>query len=187
MSVTKIASRYAKSLLDLAREQGVLEEVLSDIKAFQKVTDNRDFYLMLKSPIVKADKKQAVISTLFAGKVNNLTLEFLKILVRKGREIYLPEIDDQFIEQYKKLKHITTVKITSASPLSDQQLKVIQSKLKSSSITDENLDIETEVNEDLIGGFVIEIGDKLYDASVIHKLETMKNDFTTNNYVNTIS
>jgi len=173
MSVTRIASRYAKSLLDLAVEQGNLDTVLEDIKTFSGAAKNRDLYLLLKSPIVKGSKKMEIFKAIFEGKLDKLTMAFFDIILRKGREMYLPEIATEFMEQYKSLHKVSTVKLTTAQPISDASLDAIKSKLLGSDVTEESVQIETSVDESLIGGFVVQVGDKLVDASVAHKLKEM--------------
>ena len=186
MSVQRIASRYAKSLLDLAVEQNKVERVLDDIQAFKEAVKNRDFYLMLKSPIINAAKKTQVTKQIFGDKFDELTMAFVNILFTKGREAYLPEISQEFIDQYKKLRHISTVRVTSASPLSEDALAALRKKLEESPETDEKVEIITKVDPELIGGLVIEFADKVYDASVAHKLDQLKKDFVDNLYVSKI-
>ncbi len=183
MSVTRIASRYAKSVLDLAIEKGQLEEVLADMTSFKKATENRDLYLLLKSPIINVSKKQQVFKALFEGKQTELTAAFFDIILRKGREKYLPEIAEEFIVQYKKHKHISSVTLITATPLAAETVSKIKQRLVSSEATDDHVELETEVNEDLLGGFVLQFGDKLYDASVAHKLEQLKKEFSKNEYI----
>jgi len=178
MSVTRIASRYAKSLLDLSQEQNKLERVLADIQAFQKATEQRDFFLLLKSPIVNRDKKGVILKEIFSGKFDELSMAFINIILKKGREGYLGEIANEFVAQYRQLKQIATVKVTTATPMSDAALAAIQQQLQGSSKTATNIEIETAVNPDIIGGFVIEFDDKLYDASVAHKLGQLKKEFS---------
>jgi len=177
MSITRIASRYAKSLLDLANEQDKLERVLEDVQAFQNATEQRDFFLMLKSPIVNPDKKKTVLSRIFEGKFDELTMGFLNIVLRKGRENYLPEIASEFVNQYKALKNISTVKLTTASPVTAESVASIKKQLQDSSHTEVNIEIETAVDPDLIGGFVIEFDDKLYDSSVAYQLKQLQKQF----------
>jgi F-type H+-transporting ATPase subunit delta len=186
MSVQRIASRYAKSLLDLAQEQGKLERVLEDVQSFQQVAKNRDFLLMLRSPVVKADTKERVFNQLFTGKYDEMTMAFLRILLRKGRESQLAEIANEFIVQYKVVKHISTVKLVTATQLSEEAVKTIHDKLLASTSTEKNVELLTEVDADLIGGFVIEFEDKLYDASIAHKLGQMKKNFKDNLYISQI-
>lgn len=182
MSLVRIASRYAKSLLELAHEQGKLDTVMGDIKVLQESAENRDLYLMLKSPIVNGGKKKQVFQALFGESFDKMTMGFLNIIVNKGRENFLPEIANEFVEQYRKFKNISTVKVTSAKPLSADALDKIKTKLLASNSTSENVEIETQVDPSLIGGFVIEIGDKLYDSSVAHKLALLRKEFVGNIY-----
>lgn len=177
MSVQRITGRYAKSLLDLALQQNKLERILEDVQSFKKVSENRDFYMMLKSPIVQMSKKQSVVKALFEGKYDELTMAFLRILIQKGREPYLPEIADDFIAQYKKIKQITTVKVTTAKSMSTSALSTLRAQLEGSSQTDSTVEIETAVDADLIGGFILEFDGNIYDSSVAHKLEALKRKF----------
>ena len=85
MSISRISARYAKSLIDLAVEQNVLDQVVNDIQAFIGITKNRDFYLLLKSPIINTTKKLQIFKSIFEGKVNNITYSFFDIIIRKGR------------------------------------------------------------------------------------------------------
>jgi F-type H+-transporting ATPase subunit delta len=186
MSAIRIANRYAKSLIDLAQETGKLERILEDVESFNGVIENRDFYLMLKSPIIKSDKKGQIFDALFKGKFDDLTMAFLGILLKKGRESFLPEIAKEFLTQYKFIKHISTVKLTTASELGKDAVEAIRQKLVKSVVTDDNVEIVTEVDEELIGGFVLEFDDKLYDASIKHKLDLLSKDFKDNLYISQI-
>lgn len=180
MSVTRIASRYAKSLMDLALEQGTLDRILADVNSLKDSMSNRDLFLMLKSPIINAGKKKDILKAIFGASFDQSTMTFMDIVVGKGRESILPEIADEFLELYRQHKNITNVKVTSAQPLSEDALNKIKSKLTASDLTTSEVEIETSVDPSLIGGFVIEIGDKLYDSSVAHKLNLARKEFTNN-------
>ncbi len=177
MSVQRITGRYAKSLIDLALEQNKLERILEDVQSFKKVSENRDFLMMIKSPIVQASKKMSVVKALFDGKYDKLTMSFLRILIQKGREPYLPEIADEFIAQYKSIKHITSVKVTTATPMSATAITALQRQLEASPQTDTSVEIETAVDAELIGGFVLEFDGNIYDSSIAHKLDALKREF----------
>ena len=183
MSVIRIASRYAKSLIDLAVEQDNLERIREDIGTFQEAVKNRDLYLLLKSPIINAGKKQQVLDAIFGDRLDKTTNAFFRIILNKGRESVLPEIANAFVDQYKAIKHISTVKLTTATKLSDDTIERIKAQLTSSAATDSNIDLVTETNPDILGGFVIEFDDKLYDASVSHKLDQLRKEFSNNQYV----
>ena len=182
MSETRVAGRYAKSLIDLAIEQGKLETVVSNIQSLNTAVQNRDLYLMLKSPIIHADKKQSIMKAIFGNGFDALTMGFINLCINKGRENILADITTEFLEMHKHMQGITTVKITTATPLSMEALEGIKTKLVGSSTTAANVDIETAVNPDLIGGYIVEYGDKLYNASVASKLAELKKQFTGNTY-----
>lgn len=179
----RVASRYAKSLLDLGIESNIIDTLYEDICNFKEALSNRDLYLLVKSPIIKADKKTGILKSIFGDSFDKATMSFFDIITRKGRENFLPEITDSFISLYKKYKHITTVNLTTASPITDSALDSIKRALKESSVTDQHVEIVTAVDPDLIGGFVIEMDDKLYDASVAHKLDEVKKQFLNNKYI----
>ncbi len=183
MSSIRIATRYAKSLLELAVEQGKLEQVYTDLNFLQSATKNREFALVLKSPIIKPDKKTALLESIFGGKIDVLTMTYLRLLVSKNREMHLPEIVDEFTAQYKRLKKITSICVVTATPMSADVMNDLRNKLLASDLTSDNVEIETKIDPTLIGGFVLEFDNKRYDASVAHKLEQMKKEFTKNLYV----
>lgn len=177
MSITRIASRYAKSLLDLSVEEGKLERILADVKVFQEFLKHRGLFLMFKSPIVNVTKKRAVVHALFEGKLDSLLLSFFDIILRKNREMYLPEIADEFVNQYKVMNEITTATLITAAEMSEKNIEELKKALLESDATEKKLELHTEIDPNLIGGFVIKIGDKLYDASILHKLDQLKKQF----------
>ena len=179
----RLATRYAKSLLDLAVERGQLEQVYKDIEYLQAVTEkNREFVVVLKSPVISPDKKEAILDAVTKGYIGDLTALFIRLLVRKGREMNLPEITSAFITQYKKYKNIYSVKLTTASPVSDDIKREIVEKVKSESQM-QHIELTTEVNEDLIGGFVLQIGDTLVDASIAYDLNAIRKQFLNNEFI----
>ena len=182
MSVSRIAGRYAKSLIDLAVEQGKLDRVLEDIKGFQSAVGNKDFSLMLKSPIINVTKKAQIFEAIFGEKFDKMTMAFLNIILNKNREPLLGDIANEFVNQYRNFNSISTVKITTATEMSERDLNQIKERFLESSSTQENIEIVTGVDPKLLGGFVVEFDDKLYDASVAHKLELLRKEFTKNEY-----
>ena len=170
-------------MLDLAVEQNKLEQVKGDIDAFLAAAENRDFYLLIKSPIVNPTKKLAILKQIFDGKVNALTMTFLEVVLRKGRESNLPEIANEFISQYKVHNRISTVTLTTAEPLSEANLEAIRKRLLDSTATEAQIDVITKVDPSIIGGFLLEFDNQLYDASVSHKLDQMRKQFGGNQFV----
>lgn len=183
MNNPRLAGRYAKSLLDLAIEQNSLEAVLTDVKRLQSITTgNRDFAALLRSPVVPADKKGKVIEAVITGKVSPLTFSFVQLLTRKSRESYLPEIVKAFTEQYNELKQIHHIKITTATEISDTLKTAIVDKVKLDAGI-QNVELETAVREELIGGFKLEMGGTLVDATILRDLKFVKKQFADNEYI----
>lgn len=183
MHSPRLASRYSKSLLDLAIEKGQLEQVYADMLYLQQLNhDSREFLNMLRSPIVPTDKKLAALDAITTGKVSEMTAAFNRLLVAKGREGELPEIINAFVKQYKEYKNIYVVKLTTASPVSESVKAAIVDRVKQTSNM-ENIELETVVNPDIIGGFVLQTGDKLVDASIAYELQEISREFENNDFI----
>jgi F-type H+-transporting ATPase subunit delta len=179
----RLASRYAKALIQLAIERGELETVFADMQWLQSVCkSNPDFVNVLRSPIIKGDQKNKIITAVTTGRISELTASFNKLLINKTRESDLPEITAAFIQQYKEHKNIHTVKLTTASPVSEAMKNEIMKQIKSTSNM-QNIELETSVNEALIGGFVLQAGDKLIDASVAYDLKQISRQFENNDFI----
>jgi F-type H+-transporting ATPase subunit delta len=185
MQNPRLAARYAKSLLDLAVEQNQLDAVYADMKWLQQVNkSNPDFVNMLRSPIISSDKKDKIMDAIIGSKVSKLTMLFTKLLTAKTRESNMPEIVTAFIEQYNKLKNIQTVKLTTATAISEELKQSIVAKVRSSTST--AVEIETSVKEELIGGFKLEVGGTLIDASILRDLNDVRKQFLNNEYIHNI-
>jgi len=127
----RLATRYAKSLIDLAIERNQLEIIFADMQWLQQVIkSSRDFSNLLKSPIIKPDKKQQVVEAILKGNVSEVSALFVRLLIAKGRESNLPEIITAFINQYKEHKNIYTVKLTTAAPLNDDLKNTIINQIR---------------------------------------------------------
>lgn len=179
----RLAQRYAKSIIDLAIEKGQLEQVFADMNWLQHVSkSSREFVNLLRSPIIKADIKHRIIQTVTSGKISELTQRFIQLLITKNREIYLLEIIPAFITGYKEYKNIHIIKLTTAVPVSDATRNAIVEQVKKTAGFD-NVEVEEKVNPDLIGGFVLQVGDKLVDASVAYDLKTIAKQFENNDFI----
>ena len=179
----RLATRYAKSLLDLSIERGQLEQVYADMLWLQSVCkSNRDFVNMLKSPVISGDKKIKIVDAVAGGKFSTLTSAFNTLLIHKNRESNLPEIATAFITQYKEYKNIQTVKLTTASPVSDELKNAIIDQVKKITGFD-NIEMEEKVDKELIGGFVLQVGDKLVDTSIAYDLKAIAKQFDNNDFI----
>ncbi len=176
----RLADRYAKSLVDLSTERGQLEAVHADMQYIEAVCrKSKEFVNLLKSPIIKADQKNAIITAVTNGKVSELTGTFINLLVRKGRESDLPEISMAFVNQYNTIKDIHRVKLTTAVEVSPELKRSIETKVKTAAGMG-TVELETEVDDRLIGGFILEFNNNLVDASILRDLKDINKQFNEN-------
>lgn len=179
----RLSARYAKAVLDLAIEKGQLDAVYNDMLFLDAACrSSRELVNLLRSPIIKGDKKGNILEAITRGKVSDITASFNRLLLVKEREAYLPEIASSFIEQYKAYKGIRTVKLTTAVPVGEDVKLAVLDKLKTARNI-QQVDLHTHVDESLIGGFVLEIGDELVDASVAFELNNIKKQFQNNDFI----
>ena len=182
MKATRLSSRYAKSLLSLVVEQKKLEDTLSDMKHIVNVcSENKDLSLLLKSPIVKTDKKISILSEIFSKSVSDVTMSFIHIITSKKREMYLEGIAESFISLYKVHNNIETVTLTTAVPIDENTKSEILSYIKKNGKTD--VELTEIIDEDILGGMIVKIGDKQLDASVIRDIKELKKTFNKNLYI----
>lgn len=183
MVQSRVASRYVKSLLSLAVEQNALDQVHSDMLSFSKVVkENRDFALMLRNPIIKHDKKREVLEKIFTGRVNKLTLAIFDIITSKNREPLLPAIAEEFHHAYNAYKNVGEASVTTAVPL-DAQLRSEIEKIVRKLSDKKEVELKEKVDADMIGGFVLNVGDRQIDASIKNKLKALKVKFSQNPYI----
>lgn len=186
MPQPRLAGRYAKSLIDLAKEQNQLDTIYADIISLQKLCkESKDLSNLLRSPVIKADKKLAILEQVLLGSFQKLTAAFIRLLVQKGRESVLLEIAGAFIEQYNHINDIHLVKLVTATPASDELQSLFAQKVKEATAV-KTVELEAEVDASLIGGFQLEFDGKLVDASLARDLRNIRNQFEKNIYISTI-
>ena len=179
----RLAGRYAKSLIDLSVEKDQLEAVYKDIQYMNDLMRaSSEFVTLLKSPVITGDKKQKVLEALTAGKIGRMTASFNTLLINKGRESFLPDIVDAFIGQYKDYKGIHIVTLTTAIPVSDDVRKSIIKKIKEVGNMKE-VELESLVQENIIGGFILEADGRRVDASIAYDLANIKKQFSNNDFI----
>ncbi len=176
MSELTVATRYAKSLIDLAQEQKSLEQVKADMEVFvQTLKASTELQAVLRNPIIAHVKKKSILNALFAGKVSKVTLAFFDIMVNKSRAEILYPTALEFVNQYDVIKNIVNASVVSAAPLSAANLQKLTEEVKD--ITGGNVVLKTKVDPDLIGGFILTIGDRQIDTSVATDLRIIKKEF----------
>lgn len=176
MSELTVASRYAKSIIDLAQEQNALESVKNDVAFFLKTLKaNSQLAAVLSNPIISHQKKQGILTSLFEDKMNKVTIAFFKLMINKGRGDVLYATAHEFVNQYDLLKHITQATVVSATPLSDENKAKILAEVKAT--VGGEVTLEARVDESLIGGFVLTVGDRQIDTSIESNLKKLKKNF----------
>jgi F-type H+-transporting ATPase subunit delta len=173
MSVSIVAARYAKSLIDLAKEQNVLEAVYQDMVLFKDTADkNRGLMLALKSPVVRHEKKAGILKALFEARVNAVSYAIFKIITRKNREAILDEIAAEFIKAYNLNQGIQKATVVTTTPLTDELRKQFTDIVTSA--TGRTVQLAEKVDPSLIGGYVLRIDDRQIDASLKSRLNELK-------------
>ncbi len=181
MKEFRLAGRYAKALFNLAIEMNVLEKVHADAELIIDVCEkNKEFVLMLRSPVIKDVKKLAIIKDIFEKNLNELTYRFVVLITRNKREGIIKEISERFIDQYREFKNILPVDLTTAIKLDGKIKGEILGLLKERSGS--NIELTENVDEELIGGFMLSFDDKQYDASLQRQIKNLKKEFDINLY-----
>ena len=174
MKSTKSAGRYAKALLELALDQQKIEVIENNMQQIISVANEaHDFQVFLNSPLIKVDKKIEVINSIF-GNFDALSISFLELVANNGRESYITEIAHSFLNQLKEHRGIVPVTIISAQKLDAKTKEQITSKISAS--IQGTLEITENVDESLIGGFIVRMGDHQIDASVSNQLNRLKQE-----------
>lgn len=173
MSVSIVASRYAKSLIELAKEKNVLEAVFEDMKLFKDTADNnRGLMLALKNPVVRHEKKLAILKSLFAERVNPVSFSIFTIITKKNREAILDAVAEEFILAYNEFKGIQKATVISSVELTSELRTQLNNIVASS--TGKTIDLEEKVDANLIGGYILRVNDRQIDASLRSRLNELK-------------
>ncbi len=176
MSGSRAALRYAKAILSFSLEQNKEVEVNNDMLLVANTIDeNTDLQLLLNSPILKSDLKKAALKEVFSTKISSLSFGVIDLLIENKRLPILKDVAKKYTYLFDALKGIEVAKVTSAIPLTAALQKQVLSKVKE--ITGKEATIENVINPDIIGGFILRIGDVQYDASVANKLQVLKRQF----------
>lgn len=186
MKQTKAAIRYAKSFLSLSKEQGTMEATREDMELVKTaISESKDLRMLLSSPIIKADKKLKIVQSVFAGKIGEFTMKFLGVIISKGRDSIISEIAHEFVELCKIDNGISDAHVTAAHPLNDEQRAQVREMAQK--IKPGKIEITETIDESLIGGFIIRIGDQMIDTSLKKQLRNARQEFTDSSYISTIN
>ena len=176
MKSTKAAARYAKALLEIAVDQKKVDSILGDMNFLSQVsTESRDIALLVNSPIVKSDKKIAIFEMIFE-QFEKESMDFIKLVANNNRESMLPAIAESFDALVKESRGIVPVTIVTATKLDSATKEGILAKVKVS--VKGELELTEEIDESLIGGFLVKMGDIHIDATVANQFNNLKQRLT---------
>lgn len=177
MTEIKVAERYAKALLIYSKEYNNTDLVMNDMEFIQNILNSsKEFALFIQNPILRPNKKIAILNEILKNKISDTTLAFIELLVHKNREAVLKLLVDSFRELYYEFKNKIHVDIISAQELSDELKSNIFSRIKV--LTDKEILPHYNIDSSIIGGFQIKFADYFYDASIRKHLENMKNELS---------
>lgn len=181
MNGSRAGIRYAKAILSFALEQQKEVEVYDDLMLVaNSIDDSKELQLLLKNPILKSEIKKTALKELFSNKISKLAYKLIDLLVQNKRLPILSEVTKQYRIIYDELKGIEVAKVTTAIPLTEELNQQILKKVIE--ITGKQATVESIINPDIIGGFILRIGDIQYDASMSNKLQLLKREFESESF-----
>jgi F-type H+-transporting ATPase subunit delta len=179
MSDIRVAARYAKALVLEATKDGRLEKLKEDIDDFIKSCDNsRPLMVFLSNPIIAPERKAVVLEEMFHGKLGDKLINAFKVICKKNREPYLYAIAQSVVHEYNRLKDIQEAEVITAIEISPRiKAEVIRIVTES---TNKRVSLKESVDKNIIGGYILKIGDKRLDNSLKSQLNKLKNSFANN-------
>lgn len=177
MSVYRVSYRYANSLMQLAEEKNLYSKIAKDAELiFSALSGSKELRTVLKSPIIKSAEKKNLLSQIFEKKISADSKNFLDFIVDKGREDIVFEIFKEFRNLRDKKEGILRAKIVSATELTAKLKEKVVKKLEQQTL--KTVEPTYIIDENIIGGFIAEVNDTVYDASVRHQLKLLRKKFT---------
>lgn len=186
MGQSKVAYRYAKALFDLASETGKVDQVQADLHTVQQANQG-ELKTLLGSPVISSDKKTSIFEAVFAKHVQPITASFFKLIFHKGRAVAIKDIIEAYFDKYRVHKGIKVVEMTTAVSVSEEVKQAIVKELQNNKmLAGKTIELKEKVDASIIGGLVLQVDDKLFDASIKHDLQFIKRQFIKNMYVSQI-
>ena len=174
MNDSKIAVRYAKALFMSSEEKKMIQEVRKDMKYLLELCKLDDFRILLDSPVIENSIKQNAMTALLGSNIGKLSLSMVKLTVDNNREAFLPGIARGFIDIADRAAGITKVNLTTATEVSKVNNEKIVGIIEKQMET--NADLEENIDNEIIGGFILKVDDMYVDASVKTQLRTINKE-----------
>lgn len=178
MLTNKVAKRYAQGLLDFSKESNQVQAIYGEMKDVVKTMSNsKDLQKFLSTPFIDYKKKLNVVKEVFKN-FSPLSQNFVNLVVKQGRETHLQDIAQEFINKVDAENGVQKISLIIATQLSSE---VVEKILKSTQLVkDTQYELNISVNPEILGGYILRVGDYQIDASVKSKLNQLKKDFQLN-------
>ena len=181
MKNPKVASRYAKALYDYASENHEIEAVRDELlQIIQVLKENQELQIVLNSPVIVPSKKHTIFTQVFSDILSKTSFNFLDVIIKKKREPAIATICEEYIKLYNQAHNIKVVKLTTAQPLSEVLVDKIKGILEEK--TQSTIEIQQVVDPNIIGGILIKFDDYFIDASILSKINKLRQEFAHNIY-----
>lgn len=178
MAGTRAAIRYAKAVLSLASDQNTIDVVNGDMKLIANtIAESKDLSEMLNSPVVSPAIKKTALLAVFKT-LNGLTVNTIDVLITNKRIVLLEQVALEYSRLYDEQRGTEVATVTTAVPLTDGLKVKVLAKIKT--LTGKDVEVENIIDEDILGGFILRVGDIQYNASVANQLDKLKREFTLN-------
>ncbi|SHK01223.1 ATP synthase F1 subunit delta [Epilithonimonas mollis] len=178
MLTSKVAKRYAQGLLDFTQESGNTDAVFGEMKDIVKImSKSRELNTFFSTPIIDARKKEAIALEIFKD-FSPVSKNIIRLVIKQGREAQLKNIAQEFINKVEDIKGTQRISLVTATQLSEQNIQKIIAD--SNMVNVSNYDLETIIKPDILGGYILRVGDQQIDASVKTKLNNIKKEFQLN-------
>lgn len=175
MNDALIPVRYATALYGSGREAGVLPQLYEDMRGIGGICSTEPRFMeILTSPTVRRESKEALVKSLFDGKVSPVTLRFLDTLILRTRQAWLPDIARDFCDLYRQKQHIRSAVLTTAVEVSPERKEEIRRLLGERYQAD--IELSSEVRPEIIGGFILNLDGDVYDASIDKALNNLQKE-----------
>ena len=178
MSAQRISQRYARSFFEIAESKQVVDKTAQDMQTILDVIHtSSDFAKFLHTPVIREQKKAAILHTIFDKKLQALTLQFIQLLVKKGRAPLLKNLAEAFIHRYDNYKGVVNVELLVSKTMQEVQLKSIEKYI--TNLTHRTPKLKVTLSSALLGGFVLRFDDKQLDKSVATQLRNIQKSLIT--------
>jgi len=176
MTNTRVARRYAEAMLELAQERKQVDRVAEDFGLLRQIiAGSRDLASFLRSPVLSKEKKRSVLEALFSSRLSALTMDFLRLLTDKNREEVLGQIAEEFLRLRDERLGIVNVEVRAAVEVTKEQQLALERKFEG--VTGKKVRLAVSADKQLLGGLVARVGDTVFDGSVRHQLDLLRERF----------